>query len=178
MSEAPDLRPDEVALRRDLASLSFKIAVSRGKWEVALLEFPFLYVRIAAGARPTGPRHFLLRLDCTGYRAIAPTAQLWDAKENLALPEAQRPRAPDGSLVVAFSSSCGPCLYHPIDRMARAHWPNAHGDLAWGGNSTILTFLETVHGLVHDTGYSSSTAPDAAAELQGGPLARDPARAA
>ena len=177
MSGAPDLRPDEAALRRDLEGLEFKLAVRRRKWQVALLEFPLLYARIAAPRRNQGPTYFLLRVDCTGYRATAPTGQLWDAQTNAALPEAQRPHKTDGTTVIAFSS-WGACLYHPIDRLARVHWPNAHADLAWGPQSTILTFLETVHGLIHDTGYHSSTAPDAAAELQRGPLDRNSARVA
>ncbi len=159
------LRPDEVALRRDLESLSFRLGERRGLWERVKLAFPYLYVRVAAPVREQGPKAFLLRIDCRGYQAVAPTAALWDGPRGVVLPLALRPRQASGQVVLAFSSGCGDCLYHPIDRVARSHWPNRHADLAWGPNSTIITFLECVHGLLHDRDYHASTASDATAIL-------------
>ncbi|WP_293682605.1 hypothetical protein, partial [uncultured Phenylobacterium sp.] len=148
----------------------FRLGVRRGKWELALLSFPHAYVRIVAPVRDRGPDAFLLRLECTGYRATAPTAALWDGQRNIALPLEQRPRQANGQVVIAFSPGCGECLYHPIDRQARSHWPNQHADLAWGPDSDIVTFLERVHDLLHDSEYHSSAAPASAARLDGGPL--------
>lgn len=166
MSIDPSLPPDEVALRRDLATLPFRIGVNRDRWALAALQFPIAYVRIRGPARELGPETFLLRIDCAGYRATAPTAALWDGRSDTALTEDLRPRRADGQLVIAFSSGCGQCLYHPIDRMARSHWPNNHADLAWSPGSDIVTFLECVHGLLDSSDYRSSAAPSAAAYLR------------
>lgn len=170
MEMAHTMSPDEVALRRDLDSLAFRLGERRDKWRLLLLNFPHLYVQIVAPERAQGPGRFLLRVDAAGYRAIAPTAALWDGPANAPLAEPFRPLNAGGGLLIGFTSSCGICLYHPIDRQARDHWPQNHGDLAWGPDSDIITFLETVHALVHDKDYSFSCATDAQAGLQGGPL--------
>ena len=178
MGGVDNLSPDEVALRRDLESLAFRLGTRRRKWNLLLLRFPLLYVQIEAPQRAQGPASFLLRVDAAGYRATAPTAALWDGPADTPLAETHRPHGASGTVLIGFSSGCGVCLYHPIDRGARAHWPQAHHDLAWGPDSTIITFLETVHALVHDTDYSFARATDAQAGLQGGPLDPSLARAA
>lgn len=178
MTDEPPPAPDAVALSRDLGALPFRVGAMRGKWSLELLQGSIAYFRIAAPARAQGPGHFLLRADCTGYRPEAPTSQLWDARDNTALAPALRPMDRNGGLLIAFTDGCGACLYHPIDRTARGHWPNQHNDLAWGPASTIVTLLETVHGLLLDSSYFSSAAPSEAADLRRGPLAQFVAGAA
>lgn len=152
----------EVALRRDLQSLAFRIGAGRKKWSLAKLEFPLVFVRIQAPQRE-GPSAFLLRIDCSGYPS-APTAVLFDGPGQVPLAEELKPKREDGGTVLAFTPSMGPCLYHPIDRMARGHWEN-HNDLAWQPGFTIVDLLETVHGLLATSEYVRSAAPEAAAYL-------------
>jgi len=45
---------------------------------------------------------------------------------------------------MAFSS-WGQCLYHPVDRLARDHWPGQYPELVWTPEKTITFLLETVH---------------------------------
>ncbi len=169
MSEA-EMSPDEAALRRDLRDPAFRIGVRKKRWRLVRLDFPYAYFEIAAGQRNPGPSQFLLKVECRGYSATAPTSQLWDARTDTALIEDLKPKNPQGGTVIAFTSSCGPCLYHPIDRLARDHWPNQFDDMAWCPDSTITTLLETVHALVHQSDYQRSAAPDAAAVMPSEPL--------
>jgi hypothetical protein len=155
--------PDEEALCADLTEAAFRMGVRRGKWELAEIRFPLAYFRIAAPPRPGSPTWLLLLTNCSGYRAQAPTAQLWDGRSNRPLEESLRPRGA-GGVLIAFKT-WNNCLYHPIDRLARSHWPHEHGDLAWRPDSDITHFLETVHGLVDVPQYLGATAPEAAAFL-------------
>lgn len=164
--------PDEEALRADLNSCGHRVGERRGKWQFVKLEFPVLYLRVRASTRAAGPPWFLLRIDCQGYPGAAPTAQLWDGQRGCAVPLEQRPHGRNGVLI-AFSQWQA-CLYHPIDRMARMHWPNQYPELAWSAGKDITFFLETVHGLLNDPQYLTAKAGAAAAYLLGEPVAADP----
>jgi hypothetical protein len=156
--------PDEEALRADLTSAAFRMGARRGKWELAAIKFPLAFFRIAVPPRPGRPRWLLLMTNCAGYRAKAPTAQLWDGPTNAPLAEHLRPRDNVGVLI-AFKN-WGNCLYHPIDRLARAHWQaHEHADVAWGPHSDIIHFLETVHGLIDIPSLVGVAAPEASAFL-------------
>lgn len=160
-----DLTPEEVALRRDLQDLAFVTGQKRRKWALEALAFPYAYFRVQAPRREQGPAAFLLRVDATGYGRQAPTSVLWNGLEKAALSEPMKPKRRDGPTVIAFTDSCGQCLYHPIDRLARDHWAGQFEDLAWGPGSTITTLLECVHALLDSSEYHCSSAPDAAAYL-------------
>jgi hypothetical protein len=167
------MAPDEEALRADLASRKFEVGELRRKWVLVHLAFPIAFFRVRPAHVQDGPQWFLLRTDCAGYRGQAPTAQLWNGISNGALPLEERPHGRNGVLV-AFSQ-WKPCLYHPIDRMAREHWPNQHADLAWGPGKDITFFLETVYGLLHDPQYLVAKAKTAAAFLPIEALEKHPA---
>jgi hypothetical protein len=166
---------DEAALRADLTSAAFKLGVFRGRWDLVRVRFPYVWFRISKPALKRGPPFFLLRVDATSYPGPL-TAQLWDARNDRALELERRPHGA-GGVLIAFSN-WGACLYHPIDRVARDHWRNQFDDLAWKAGSDIVTFLETVHALIHDPAYVQSTAPAEAAELPAEPLEEDCARVA
>ena len=100
---------------------NLRIGERRGKWELKGIRFPYALFFIAAAPRPNGPAGFLLRSECTGYSGTAPTSRLWHGGNNASLDAAHRPQTAQG-LIVAFSD-WGQCLYHPIDRLARDHWP-------------------------------------------------------
>lgn len=170
--------PDELALLEDLEGVAFKVGERRGKWRLVRLEFPIAYFQVAAPPRAGSPSWYLLRTDCRGYRGEAPTAQLWNGMLGKPLPEGQRPRDARGAVLPAFSSWKA-CLYHPIDRMARSHWPNnAHADLAWAPGRDIVFFLEVVHAILDDSAYVGSSAPADAHELPAPAVEPDSGRAA
>ncbi len=151
------MAPDERALREDLASIRFRIGASKGRWELKGIDFPNALFFIRAKPLPDNPLGFLLRAECTGYRATAPTSQLWHGELDAALPEANRPRIPAG-LMECFSS-WGSCLYHPIDRLGATHWPNDHMDLRWNSDSDIMSLLETVYGFLNRSDYVGASLP-------------------
>jgi hypothetical protein len=157
------MAPDETQLREDLAASRFRVGQMRGKWKLVALEFPVTMFRIRAASRPGSPDWFLMRLDCTGYRAIAPTGQLWDGPQNAALSVELRPFTKAG-VMIAFQN-WNSCFYHPIDRTARPHWPGQHTDLAWSSEKDIVSYLEVVHEHLNDSQYVVSQAPNAAAYL-------------
>ena len=157
--------PDETALRAHLASNRYRLGEIKGKWALVQVTFPIVYFRVRAAPRPESPEWFLFRLDVQGYPGAAPTAQVWDGPSNQALAPELRPHTRAG-LMIAFSQ-WQPCLYHPIDRMARSHWPDQYGELAWSNDKDLTSFLETVYGLVQDPSYLVAKAPPGAAYLPG-----------
>lgn len=154
------MEPDEEALRRDLNGLPFRIGAAKGKWTLRGLRFPHAYFFITAAMRPGGPPGFLMRSDCKGYSAIAPTSQLWHGGNDNVLDQAHRPRA-DNDVMPAFKN-WGNCLYHPIDRLARSHFLSSDEGMIWTPDKDITFLLETVHGLVHSAAYTGANLPDAA----------------
>jgi hypothetical protein len=156
--------PDLNALMRDLASPTFKVGVRRGRWALLGLKFPIAMFLVAAPVRLGGPPGFLLRSDCSGYPATAPTSQLWHGRENQPLAEANRPKSKQGGTMISFTQ-WSTCLYHPVDRLARSHWPGQFQELCWAADKTIVFLLETVHGLLDSTEYSGASLPAAALEL-------------
>lgn len=157
--------PDEEALRRDLAALSFKVGERRGKWRLLGIKFPLVLFFVAAAPRPDGPVGFLLLSECSGYSATAPTSQLWHGGQNAPLAVANRPHTAQG-VVLAFQD-WGKCLYHPIDRLARDHnnWPVSHPEKLWTPDKDITFLLETVYALLHTSEYLRANLPPEALKL-------------
>lgn len=156
---------DEAALRRDLEAAAFRLGERRGRWRCALLRFPILFLEVAAPPRENSPDKFLLRLNVEGYPGIGPTGELWHGQRDKALTVAERPRGPNGVLL-AFQQWGPPCVYHPIDRLARDHWPNQFDELAWGPDSDITTYLEVVHAILEDPDYLGASISEGALDLQ------------
>lgn len=156
--------PDQNALMRDLASPTFKVGVRRGRWALLGVKFPLAMFFVAAPARFGGPTGFLLRSDCAGYPATAPTSQLWHGRDNQPLADTHRPKNRQSRTMISFSTWAA-CLYHPIDRLARSHWPGQHEELCWTADKTIVFLLETVHGILDSTDYAGANFPATALEL-------------
>lgn len=177
------MKPDEEALRRDLAAPTFKVGERRGKWALRGLRSPspadgslVALLFVAAATRPGGPAGFLLRSECSGYSGSAPTSQLWDGRNDTALDVNHRPKTAQG-VMLAFST-WGQCLYHPIDRLARAHWPDAHKELVWTPDKDITFLLETVYELVNGSDYVGADLPDGALKVPASFVDGDASRAA
>jgi hypothetical protein len=169
--------PDQNALMRDLASPTFKVGVRRGRWALLGVKFPIAMFFVAAPVRFGGPTGFLLRSDCSGYPATAPNSQLWHGLDNQPLADAHRPKTRQGDTMISFKMWAA-CLYHPIDRLARSHWPGQHPELCWIADKTIVFLLETVHGILDSTDYAGANLPAAALELPQEFVARNAGTAA
>jgi hypothetical protein len=157
---------DEVALLRDLASPAFKVGERRGRWAALGIKFPHVMFFISAPGRVGGPKGFLLKSDCAGYSGTAPTSQLWHGGENKPLEEKYRPKNKEGNVMTAFGT-WGPCLYHPIDRLARDHgqWSTQHPEMLWTADKDITFLLETIHAILDSSEYAGADLPAAAIEL-------------
>jgi len=153
------MRPDEAALSNDLQSLAFRIGERRGKWKLKGVQFPFALFFIAARPLSGGPSGFLLRSECSGYPAIAPTSQLWHGGLNAALELRFRPHTAQG--VMEAFKDWNHCLYHPIDRAARDHgkWAREFPELLWMPERNITFLLETVYDLLHRSEYVAAALP-------------------
>lgn len=160
------MKPDEAALLRDLASPAFKVGERRGRWALLGVKFPLVMFFVAAPVRLGGPTGFLLRSECSGYSGTAPNSQLWHGAENRPLDEKYRPKNRQGGVMTAFCT-WGPCLYHPIDRLARDHgqWPSQHPEMLWTTDKDITFLLETVHAIFNSTEYAGADLPVEALEL-------------
>ena len=147
------MRPDEQALRQDVASLAFRIGERRGKWELRGIKFPFALFFVAAAAVPNGPAGFLLRSECSGYSGVGPTSQLWHGGLDVPLAANFRPRSAHATME-AFKDWQN-CLYHPIDRVARDHnnWHRDFPERLWTPDREISFLLETVYDLLHGSEY-------------------------
>lgn len=86
----------------------------QGRWALLGIKFPIAMFFVAAPVRLSGPTGFLLRSDCSGYPATAPTSQLWHGRDNQPLAEAHRPKNKQGGTMVSFTQRSTPCLYHPV----------------------------------------------------------------
>ena len=154
------MSPDEQSLRHDLSAPAFRLGARRGKWALKGICFPYALFFIAAPPRSRGPTGFFLRSECRGYSGTAPTSQLWHGGNDAPLEPGQRPFG--GQSVMVPFSAWGQCLYHPIDRQARDHWPGKFEDQKWTPDKTITFLLETVHGLLHSPDYTHADLPPSA----------------
>ena len=155
--------PNEEALRRDLEAAEFKIGERRGKWLLKGICFPHALFFIAAAPRPNSPDGFLLRSECTGYSGTAPTSQLWHGGNDAPLALVHRPQS--GQAIMVAFSDWGQCLYHPVDRQARDHWPTQFAEQKWTPDKTVTFLLETVYGLFHGSDYSHADLPAKALDV-------------
>ena len=156
--------PDEAEIRRDLQSPWFKKGAAQGKWRLVGLFFPELYIAFSAAPRPGSPDFYLHKMNVEGFRAVGPTGQLWHGGEDRPLSAAERPQ---GVGAAPYFSDFGPCLYHPIDRLAFAggHWANEYPDERWRADNHLTRYLEVLHGILHDPEYTGARVPEGAIAL-------------
>lgn len=147
------MTPDRASFERDVAAAPFLEGVARGRWTLVSTSWPRALFSVTAADGQT----FHLRLDLTGYPAIAPTGGLWDPDRD-ALPTIER--WPKGDAV--FSSvfrrdwQHGTTLYFPLDRVAlNGHhdWPAQYPHLVWRPELGIVQYLGEAHRLLNSRGY-------------------------
>ena len=148
-----DLRPDEVALRRDLEAGRFLIGAATGRWRLISFAFPHVVV----GVRAADDSEFALRFECSGYPRVPATAQPWNAETNQPLDRGMWPRG-HSRIPLAFNPDWknGTCLYLPCDRHSiEGHdgWRAQHPALLWDPAKGICKYLGIVHQLLNASEY-------------------------
>jgi len=156
--EAVAVKPDERALRADLDAGVFQLGVCLGRWRAGAIDWPFVQIAVAAAERAGGPAEYWFRFDCTNYPQQAPTARLWDAAANVALPV---PRWPAGRSLVpsVFRTDWqnGTALYLPCDRVSAAgheNWRTEHASYCWSPAGGIVLYLRKLHELLNSSDYT------------------------
>ncbi|WP_299733365.1 hypothetical protein [uncultured Tateyamaria sp.] len=152
------LPPDERALRDDIAKPAFRLGVLDGKWLLADVKWPYLYVYVVAA----DSFEWLLRLDCAGYPQSPPTGGPWDLERDAVLPFDQWPKGKGGRLSAVFRPEWkgGTALYLPCDRLSvvgHDNWRSETPSKIWRPSDGVTQYLELVHELLHSQDYKPRT---------------------
>nr|WP_137677431.1 hypothetical protein [Parerythrobacter lutipelagi] len=151
-------RPDEVALRRDLAAGRFLLGVATGRWRLESIAFPHAVVSvIAADGIAYG-----LRFECSDYPRTAVTACPWDVERDQPLAPEMWPKG-TSRIPLAFNPQWknATCLYLPCDRISvQGHdpWRTKHPQLLWDPSKGICKYLAIVHELLNSGEYGGRRA--------------------
>ena len=148
MSDAQPAGPDERALRADVAKATFRLAQSEGRWRLIAITWPVALVGVIA----------VLRFDCSGFPANAPTARPWDVEKSAPLAFDRWPGSKGGRVRAVFRPDWkdGTALYLPCDRVSREghdNWRNETPTMIWRPERGITQYLEIVHELLNCGDY-------------------------
>jgi len=150
------MAPDEKALRTDVAKATFRVAVLEQRWRLLDIAWPHVLIAITAKSG----REYVLRFNCTGYPATAPTAGPWDVKHNAILAFDLWPRSKGGRLGAVFRTDWkgGTALYLPCDRVSiegHDNWRTEMPSKIWRPSAGIVQYLELVHELLNSNDYAA-----------------------
>jgi hypothetical protein len=163
--------PDEVALRSDLNSVAFESQVGL-RWGEPRIEWPYLYLWVAARKTSSGPDHYWLRVDCSGYPQKAPTGTFWDIDRDLQLSNDQRPGGA-GEVALAFridwpgpeQTDKGSAFYILCDRIAISTHPDwteqKYPKSIWTPKKDIGHYLDEITRLLDSEEYTGLRGPQA-----------------
>jgi hypothetical protein len=150
--------PDERAFQADVQSASFLLGVRDQRWRLAApVEWPLVYIAVAAAERAKAPKEYVFRFNCAGYpRGV--TASLWDLARK-ALPAitewpSGRSRVPS---VFRPDWKSGTALYVPCDSVSiQGHdaWHTKHPSQCWSEKIGIVRYLEVLSELLNSSDYS------------------------
>jgi len=154
MSDAQPAGPDERALRADVAKATFRLAQSEGRWRLIAITWPVALVGVIA----SDGAEFVLRFDCSGFPANAPTARPWDVEKSAPLAFDRWPGSKGGRVRAVFRPDWkdGTALYLPCDRVSREghdNWRNETPTMIWRPERGITQYLEIVHELLNCGDY-------------------------
>lgn len=156
MAEAAMLiPPDERALRDDIAKPAFRLGEFDGKWRLADVRWPYLYVYVVAA----DDVEWLLRLDCAGFPQSPPTGGPWDSERDAVLSFDQWPKGQGGRLSAVFRPDWkgGTALYLPCDRLSvvgHDNWRSETPSKIWRPSDGVSQYLELVHALLQSQDYT------------------------
>jgi hypothetical protein len=154
VSAAASAGPDERALRADLAKPAFRLSQSESRFRLLSISWPIVLIGVSA----SDGQEYVLRFDCGGYPAVAPTARPWDAERNAPLPFNRWPRSKGGRVTAVFRPDWkeGSALYLPCDRVSREghdNWRTETPTMIWRPERGINQYLEIVHELLNCGDY-------------------------
>lgn len=134
-------------LEEHLRGARFLAGAIRGRWKLSRLDWPWLYIEVSA----RDGRWIALKIDCTGYPQVAPTATPWAMDTNAMLPAGLWPRGGRVSCVFRPDWKNGAALYLPCDRLSIEGHPNWHAEypsLIWRPDRGVSQYLEAIHDLL------------------------------
>ncbi|MGD9920057.1 MAG: hypothetical protein AB7V13_01255 [Pseudorhodoplanes sp.] len=146
--------PDERAFRADAAKAAFRLGQAEGRWRLIDIAWPVVLIAVSA----SDGTEFVLRFDCQGYPAAAPTARPWDAAQNTPLAFDRWPGSKGGRVRAVFRTDWkgGTALYLPCDRVSREghdNWQHETPTMIWRPDRGITHYLEIVYELLHCADY-------------------------
>jgi len=155
--------PDLLLFQQDLTAAEFRCGELERRWRHVSITWPHVIIAVSAPPRASAPNEFAFRFECSGYRQSPPTAQPWDEAKDTALPLG---RWPSGNAIIksVFRPDWkgGTCLYLPCDRIAReghCNWAAEYPNRLWQPSRGIVCYLEQIHDLLHQGGYSGVCSP-------------------
>lgn len=149
-------KPDERALRADLARAPFLLGEAEGKWKLVDIIWPYVFINV----RARDDHHYCFRLECGGFPTELPTGAPWDLAKNSWLAAASWPQSRGGRVGTVFRTGWqdGTALYLPCDRKSIAGHENWRTELPakiWRPADGIVQYLELVHDLLNCSDYAS-----------------------
>lgn len=144
--------PAKRTLEAHLTTVRFLSGAQEGRWEVLLLAWPYLYVRIT-GRDPESGQSFTqdFRLECEGYPDPGPFVERWafadDASHGICPP---KPREGAPGFIEAMKWGDG--IYRAWSRKAATHndWAKKRPDEAWHRDREIVFIMEQLYALVSE----------------------------
>ncbi|GAB3039689.1 hypothetical protein GCM10027052_20060 [Parafrigoribacterium mesophilum] len=139
------MSPNELRLRRDLASPAFDDGVAAGHWRLIDLTWPTLTVAVSAG---TG--ELVIKIDTDGYPAVPPYGITWDLGRNAPLDARRWPRGSgaEQTYKAGWYEPSVNAIYLACDRAAlRVHpeWATSYPERTWNPSRTITFYLGELH---------------------------------
>lgn len=139
------------ALLEDLAGVPFQVGLANGLWSVACINDKIVTIRL--NTRNKEVPWLGLRLDVSGYRALAPQGVFWDLELDTRLPNNRWPVLQENQ---AFRPDWagGLGLYIACDRSAlvpgagHPEWANTHLYTNWRPEVGIARYLSVVSTLL------------------------------
>jgi hypothetical protein len=149
---------DQQVFEQHINRPEFRLAKYERRWEILLVDWPNVFVRIYAEYRTGAPGYFDFKFDCTGYPNEAPTAIPWDHSINQPLAFARWPKGRN-HIPSIFNPGWnnGIALYLPCDRLAmKGHpdWTARHPHWLWKADSGLSHYIRIIHGLLNSPDYT------------------------
>lgn len=147
------VNPAKLTLSAQLDSVRFLAGIEDGRWDVQLLDWPYLFVRVI-GLDPSSGYKFAhdFRLECEGFPDPGPLVERWDFKDEAS--HGTRPPAPGvgspGFIDALKEWQTG--IYRAWSRSAASHneWATKRPDEAWHRQRTITFIMEHLYELVSE----------------------------
>ncbi len=149
--------PDERIFRYHLGCVAFVAGESAGRWRLVSVDWPHAVIAIAAALRPDALDEVVLRFELTNYPNGAPTGMPWDIDRGQQLDHRRYPKGEVVGPVFRTDWENGRALYTAYDRVAlqsHSDWVSRYPRSAWNPSRTIVFYLNQVHAILNDTGYT------------------------